>query len=403
MREGFKIAHLGEACEILDSRRKPITKRDRVAGPYPYYGATGVLDHVDGYIFDERLVLVGEDGAKWGAGDRTAYQVGGKCWVNNHAHVIRPNRNVILDSWIIYYLNTINLAPFVSGLTVPKLNQGRLREIPIPIPPLPEQKRIVAILDEAFAGIDMAIANTEKTLANARELFESYLNSVFSQQREGWKMLSLEDVLDVQPRNGWSPPAANHSNSGTPVLTLSSVTGFRFRPGKIKHTSAHTDSTRHYWVENGDLLITRSNTPDLVGHVAVASGLKRPTIYPDLIMRMNTSPEKAVTKFIYYQLRSSVLRTVITGRAQGANPTMKKIGKKAVQSLPVVVPSLKAQKEVVTQLDDIGAEVTRLESIYQQKLAALAELKQCLLQKAFSGELTADAADAVDTVEAELA
>jgi len=142
----FKLRQLGSVCDILDSKRKPITKRDRVPGPYPYYGATGVLDYVEDYIFDEPLVLVGEDGAKWGAGENTAFAIEGKCWVNNHAHVIRPNRDVVMNSWIIYYLNAADLAPFISGLTVPKLNQGRLREVQIPLPSIEEQKRIVAIL-----------------------------------------------------------------------------------------------------------------------------------------------------------------------------------------------------------------------------------------------------------------
>ena len=93
---------LGEVCEVLDKLRKPITKRDRTKGPYPYYGATGILDYVIDYLFDERLVLIGEDGAKWGAGDRTAFPADGKYWVNNHAHVIRPDRDVIDDNWIIY-------------------------------------------------------------------------------------------------------------------------------------------------------------------------------------------------------------------------------------------------------------------------------------------------------------
>ena len=95
-------ALLGEICEILDRRRKPITKKDRIPGPYPYYGATGVLDYVEGYLFDEPLVLVGEDGAKWDAGENTAFAIDGKCWVNNHAHVLRTDRSIILDNWLIY-------------------------------------------------------------------------------------------------------------------------------------------------------------------------------------------------------------------------------------------------------------------------------------------------------------
>ena len=186
MKRGRIWRPLGEVCDVLDHKRKPITKRDREWGEYPYYGATGVLDSVAGYLFDEPLVLVGEDGAKWASGENSAFPVDGKVWVNNHAHVLRPDRTLILDNWLIYHLNHSDLSEYVSGLTVPKLNQGNLRQIPVPTPPLPEQQRIVAILDEAFAGIATATANTEKNLKSARDVFDSHLNAVFTQRGEGW-------------------------------------------------------------------------------------------------------------------------------------------------------------------------------------------------------------------------
>src|SRR6266446_3367112 len=232
----------------------------------------------------------------------------------------------------------------------------KLGALSIPIPPLPEQQRIVGILDEAFEGIATAKANAGKNLENARTLFVSYLQSVFTQRGEGWVKTTLEKVLAVQPQNGWSPPAANHSDSGTPVLTLSSVTGFHFRPEKVKFTSAATDSRRHYWVKNGDFLITRSNTPELVGHVAIACGITKPTIYPDLIMRMNPAPDRMMTEFLYYQMRSPSLRNEITSRAQGANPTMKKISNGAVKSLPITVPPMATQRAIVKTLDALNAE-----------------------------------------------
>ena len=125
-----------------------------------------------------------------------------------------------------------------KGASYPAVTDGEVRSQSLSYPPLPEQRRIVGILDEAFAGLATAKANAEKNLQNARALFESHLQSVFSQRGKGWVETTLEEVLAVQPQNGWSPPAANHSASGTPVLTLSSVTGFQFRPDKIKFTSA---------------------------------------------------------------------------------------------------------------------------------------------------------------------
>ena len=307
--------------------------------------------------------------------------------------VLSDKTSLFDQDYLYHFLSSANayrqFDSLAAGSTVRNLNIDLVKGVKVPLPPLPEQKRIVAILDEAFAGVATAVANTEKNLANARELFDSYLNNVFIQKGEEWVETTLEKVLAVQPRNGWSPPAAQHSDSGMPVLTLSSVTGFIFKKHKVKFTSAPTDSRRHYWVKNGDFLITRSNTPELVGHVAIASGITRPTIYPDLIMRMNPAPDRMMAEFLFYQMRTSSLRTEITSRAQGANPTMKKISKSAVQTLPITMPSIATQKEIVARLNAIVAETQRLQSVYQHKLTNLAELKQSILHKAFSGELTA--------------
>ncbi len=114
---------------------------------------------------------------------------------------------------------------------------------------------------------------------------------------------------------------------------------------------------------------------------------KKPTIYPDLIMRMNPDPTKVITEFLYYQMRTPELRKEITGRAQGANPTMKKVSNEAVRTLPICVPLISEQHRLVDQLDTLAVETQRLEAIYRQKLATLDELKKSLLHQAFSGQL----------------
>ena len=178
------------------------------------------MGHVEGYIFDEPLVLVGEDGAKWESGANTAFAVEGKIWVNNHAHVLRPQRDKILDNWLIYFLNHSDLTVFVSGLTVPKLNQGNLREIPIPIASLTEQQRIVGLLDEAFEGIATAKANAEKNLQNARALFESHLQSVFTQRGEGWVETTVGEIIRFIDYRGKTP---TKTASGIRLITAKNV------------------------------------------------------------------------------------------------------------------------------------------------------------------------------------
>jgi type I restriction enzyme, S subunit len=176
----WPVKTIGDVCAVLDSLRKPITKRDRTSGAYPYYGATGIVDYVGDYIFDERLVLVGEDGAKWSAGERTAFIAEGKYWVNNHAHVLRCKPGVLVDSWLTHYLTMSDLNRYVSGLTVPKLNQGSLVSIEIPLPPLEEQERIVGHLDLMKAKTSEMVSAYDAKLTAAKNLRQSILEAAFA-------------------------------------------------------------------------------------------------------------------------------------------------------------------------------------------------------------------------------
>ena len=173
--KGWAWARLGEICEVLDTKRKPITKKDRIPGPYPYYGATCIQDYVAEYIFDEPLVLLGEDGAKWGRGDRSAFCVRGKIWVNNHAHVLRPVE-IANHEFLSYTLTILDLAPYITGTTVPKLTQERMSKILLPLPPLAEQRRIVVKIEELFAVVDSLGVAADNLESDAKRLDKKILN-----------------------------------------------------------------------------------------------------------------------------------------------------------------------------------------------------------------------------------
>jgi restriction endonuclease S subunit len=159
---------LAEICENLDGKRIPITESDRKSGPYPYYGASGIVDHVAEYIFDEELLLVSEDGANLLARvTPIAFSVSGKCWVNNHAHVLRFAQRAT-QYFVEYYLNSIQLDHFVTGSAQPKLNQANLNAIPIPNPPLDEQKRIVEQIES-----EQKIVNENKKII---EIFKNKIS-----------------------------------------------------------------------------------------------------------------------------------------------------------------------------------------------------------------------------------
>lgn len=138
---------LGDVAKNLDSKRKPITKGNRKAGEFPYYGASGIVDYVSDYIFDGEYLLVSEDGANLVSRvTPIAFSASGKIWVNNHAHVLEF-KTYIERKFIEYYLNMIDLSRFISTAAQPKLTQENLNKIPVPVPSLIEQERIVSILD----------------------------------------------------------------------------------------------------------------------------------------------------------------------------------------------------------------------------------------------------------------
>lgn len=182
-----------ECCDILDSRRIPITASDRMSGPYPYYGANGIQDYVADYIFDDELVLLAEDGGNFGSKTRPiAYRVSGKCWVNNHAHVLKPMASMDVD-YLCYSLMFYDTGELVNGATRQKLTQTAMRKMLIPQRSLQEQKRIVCELSKVQSIISARQQQLQKLdeLVKARfiELFGSPVSNPFS-----WEKKTLKDI-----------------------------------------------------------------------------------------------------------------------------------------------------------------------------------------------------------------
>src|SRR5690554_1132335 len=175
---------LNQISENLDSKRVPITKNKRKSGDIPYYGASGIVDYVADYLFDEDLLCVSEDGANLLA--RTypiAFSISGKTWVNNHAHVLKfPN--VITQKFVEAYINSIRIDDYVSGMAQPKLNQKMLNKIPIPVPSLENQQTIVRQLDALRAETQKLEAVYQKKIADLEELKKSILQKAFAGELE---------------------------------------------------------------------------------------------------------------------------------------------------------------------------------------------------------------------------
>ena len=179
----IQVNTLENCCVILDNKRQPITKSSRMQGDYPYYGANGIQDYVTDYIFDGTYILVGEDGSVSTAnGAPVVNWASGKIWVNNHAHIISEKEGVLLR-YLYYYLQTINVQPFIHG-NIPKFTGKDFRSLRILIPPIEEQRRIVAILDRLDAICNDITTGLPAEIAARRKQYEYYRD----------KLLSFEEV-----------------------------------------------------------------------------------------------------------------------------------------------------------------------------------------------------------------
>jgi len=167
----WEVKKLSWLTDCLDGRRVPLNaeERGRMQGEYPYWGANSIVDYVDRWLFDEKLVLLGEDGAPFFDRSKSvAFQVTGKIWVNNHAHVLRP-RPIIESKFLAHVLNCVDYRAFIDGTTRDKLTQGDMNAIPIQYPPVPEQQTIATFLDHQTARIDTLIAKKQRLIELLQE------------------------------------------------------------------------------------------------------------------------------------------------------------------------------------------------------------------------------------------
>lgn len=381
MRNNWQTKRLSDICEVLDSKRKPISQKDRIAGQYPYYGATGIVDYVNDYLFNEDLILIGEDGAKWGIGERTAFSANGKYWVNNHAHVIRPDRNKVYDNWIINYINNSDLTEYITGVTVSKLNQEKLRSIEIPIPPLSEQQRIIFILDQTLAPVAKAKELIEKNIKNSQELFDSYLTKTFNKPLENWTVCRMEENIKFIDYRGKTP---HKTQSGLRLITAKNVkNGFlRKFPEEFVDEDVYSSWMVRGIPKKDDVLFT---TEAPLANVAQLD-IDDKVVFAQRIIILQPDRNILNATFLKYLMLSKPIKRKILEKGTGA--TVQGIKASLLKKIEIYFPkSLSSQEYIIKDLDELSAQKKHLERIYQRKLKLLEELKKSILNKAFSGEL----------------
>jgi len=370
----MKIVRLGDICDFLDSRRVPVEESLRIPGPYPYYGANGQQGWINGYIFDEPLVLLAEDGGHFGSKIQPiAYQISGKTWVNNHAHVLRP-RKICNPDYICYILSYYDVTSLVSGTTRPKLTKANAEEIKIPLPPLDEQRRIAAILQRAD--------RLRRLRRLSRQLSDTFLQSVFLQMfgdpatnPMGWKMRPAGDIFEIQLgkmrsereiTGDYLHPYLRNVNVQWGYLDLSDVKEMDFSPKEMSK----------YLLRKGDILVCEGGE---VGRTAVYNGEIENCAYQNALHRLRAKNTGIInTNYFINFMRvacDSGLIAKFSSQVTIAHFTAEKF-----IDLGVMVPPISTQKEY-SQICDRHKimNIQQIESSRQSE-----QLFQTLLARAFS-------------------
>jgi len=392
-KKGWQTKKLGEMCETGSGGTPLKAHKEYYEGgsiPWLLSGEVGQgevcaatnfitqkgLENSSAKVFPKDTVLV----AMYGA---TAGQVGIlrlEATTNQAVCGVFPGKHFVAE--FLYYLLLSRKEQLVGqavGNAQPNISQVKIRNTQVPVVPLPEQHRLVRLLDEAFAGLATAKANAEKNLQNARALFESHLQSVFTQRGEGWVEKRLEQIGRTQ--TGSTPRTSEHTNFGD-FISFVKPADFR-ADGSLDYEK---DGLSQKGLAGARKVPSGSVLMVCIGATIGKCGYCDRDVTTNQQINSLTPTDGSSHRFIYYQmLTDGFQRRVMHASGQATLPI---INKSKWSSLPVwLPPTIAEQKRIAAKLDALVAETQRLASLYQRKLAALEELKKSLLHQAFKGAL----------------
>ena len=354
----MKKIFIENCCEILDSMRIPITAENREKGPYPYYGANGIQDYVADYIFNDELVLLAEDGGNFGSKDKPiAYRVSGKCWVNNHAHVLKPKSGLNVD-YLCYSLMFYKTDGMVNGATRQKLTQAAMRKMKIPLIPMDEQLNVVHKLNK----ITKIKEQREKELKLLDDIIRARFVELF--ECGDHEIVKASDVCDFITK-GTTPPTGEiteeYENGKIPFLKVYnlSFTGEMLFDENPQYILAET--------HNGKLARSKVYPNDVLMNI-VGPPLGKFTLVTDEFEEWNINQaiaifrakERILPRFLLHALMQPKVLEPFIGQAVGIR--QQNLSLEQCRNLQFPLPSLEEQKsfvEFAEQLDKSKVKVQK--------------------------------------------
>ena len=356
-------------------------------GPYPVFGAKGYIQNISFYQQENDYIAIIKDGA--GIGRVSVHPA--KSSVLATMQYLLPKEGFDLR-FIKYFLESLDFEEYRTGSTIPHIYFKDYKSAPFPLISVPEQKRIVAILDQAFADIEQARAKTKQNLKNARELFESYLHQVFSLRGEGWVESTLGEVTGgiYTGPFGSLLHKSDYIENGIPLVNPAHITALGIEVDNRKTVSKETaERLSSYIMEKGDVVIGRRGE---MGRCALVTSQESGFLCGTGSFFIKSS-SRCDSGYLVRYLRSASCVARLEKIAGGA--VMPNLSNKDLSNFEILLPPIEKQIEILGLIDILSAETEKVALIYQKKLTALEELKKSILQKAFSGELTKEKEGAV--------
>ena len=406
MNKDWEIKQLGEVAEIGAGNSAPQNKLLFVKGIYPFFRTSdvgkvriGKLYNAADLLNDEGIkklrlhpagtILIPKSGASTFLNHRVILGVDG--YVSSHLATVFANNECIESGFLLYYLMGIRAQGLIQDHSYPSLNLSDIKNIPIPIPPLPEQKRIVAILDRCFEAIDKAKANVERNLQNAKDLFQSRLNELFAKADNDVTETTVAGVTHPSKGSIRTGPFGSQLlhgefvDEGIAVLGIDNAVNNEFQWGARRFiTQDKYESLSRYRVVPGDVLITIMGT---CGRCAVVPDDIPLAINSKHICCITLDQDQCLPEFLHaYFLYHPTARQYLSKRAKGS--IMSGLNMGIIKELPLLLPSTGQQRKIIKIIAAHSSDSIKLTSILLQKLKAFDELKKSLLQKTFNGELT---------------
>ena len=328
-----------ECCEVLDSQRVPITAKDREEGPYPYYGANGVQDYVADYIFDDELVLLAEDGGNFESKERPiAYRVSGKCWVNNHAHVLRPIAGTDVD-YLCYALMFYDTSGLVNGATRQKLTQAAMRQMTIPLNSIEDQRIIVS----KIKAVEQIKKLRNKQLDSLDELIKARFVEMFGTVRNntfGYEIKTIQDVCEqIKDGTHQTPTYTDDRINGYKFLSSKDVTTGKIDWSNIKYIpeELHEELYARIAPQKGDLLLAKNGT---TGTAAIVDVDEVFDIYVSLAL---LRPLDIDSTYLWGAINSAETKEQFDSSLKGIGVPNLHLGE--IKKTKILVPPVKKQQE----------------------------------------------------------